>query len=116
MDTFRNVTRQSGGKCIKSLIQSTRDGAVVAICRPGDTMVFKLGTQHAVLTVYPEGTPVEKQLALVCGHEFVQKADLGNAVRLTYCKNGAQSATGDIATTAVSRLLPAFRTLYGQLS
>ena len=45
-------------------------------------MVLKADTQHAVLTVYPEGTSLDKQVALVAEETFEQRCDIGDSVRL----------------------------------
>ena len=39
----------------------------VVVCAPGDIVVFRAGDYHAVITVYPEETPVTEQYALLCG-------------------------------------------------
>ena len=39
----------------------------VVVCAPGGTVVFRAGDYHAVITVYPEETPLIEQYALLCG-------------------------------------------------
>ena len=58
-------------------------------------MVIKAGTQHAVLTVYPEGTCLADQVALVAGETFVQRCDIGHSVRLYYIRNGNAILNGE---------------------
>ena len=43
---------------------------------PGDTVHLKNGTFHAVLTIYPNDTPVDKQLALIIGEHMATKNDI----------------------------------------
>ena len=43
------------------------DCCEVVICDPGDIMIFGEGDYHAVITVYPLGTPIKEQVALICG-------------------------------------------------
>ena len=114
------MTAQNGGDTIKRLLDSCKEskgqrGAVVAICQAGDTMVLKAGTQHAVLTVYPEGTSLDKQVALVAGETFVQRCDVGDSVRLYSYRNGNKKMTGQFCEELNTRLLPAYKRLYPEL-
>ena len=118
---FRSVTALNGGDTIKRLLDSCKEdskgqhGAIVAICNAGDTMVLKAGTQHAVLTVYPEGTSLADQVALVAGETYVQRCDIGDSVRLYYHRNGNAILNGEFCKELDLRLLPAYRNLYPEL-
>ena len=43
------------------------DCCEVVICAPGDIIIFGVGDYHAVITVYPLVTPINEQVALICG-------------------------------------------------
>ena len=106
------MTRQCGGDTVESLIDSCNHGAVIGICLPGDTIVLKTGTQHAVLTVYPEGTSIDRQVALVAGVTFIQKSDLGETIRLGHYRNGSQRMVGGFSTMIYERVFPAYTSLF----
>ncbi len=45
-------------------------GVEVIVALPGDTVVFRSSDCHAVITVYPKGTVIDEQYAIVHGNFF----------------------------------------------
>jgi len=62
---------------IKSALTKGKEGILkameeksceVIIALPGDLVIFRAGDRHAVLTVYPLGTPIKGQYAFLLGN------------------------------------------------
>ncbi len=54
----------------------------VIIAAPGETVVFRAGDLDMVLTVYPERTPANEQLAIVNGQQWISRWDLESVHKL----------------------------------
>jgi hypothetical protein len=63
-------------------VVSNEDVDVIFVA-PGETVVFRAGDLHMVLTVYPEGTPANEQLAIVNGKHWISRWDLESGLFYT---------------------------------
>ena len=78
---FQNKFKKA--RSIDQLISSCYEGAQLAICHPGSTMCLGMANFHAVITLYPPNTDIDDQIAMIIGHQYIMKDDIGHTLRMS---------------------------------
>ena len=47
------------------------------------TICLGMATFHSVITLYPAYTKVDEQIAIVIGHQYLMKEDIGDTLRIS---------------------------------
>jgi hypothetical protein len=92
---------------IKRMVEE--NGGQTVILMPGDSIVIRPCTQHAVITVYKQGTAKLDQWAIITGQACVFRNDLVPIVDSFWLRNGGRWKTGQFCIDAATKCLPLFR-------
>lgn len=105
---FREHFTLNPGTTIKGIMNSARTGATVIIQKPGDTVVFRAGTVHAVLTVYPPETQYNDQITMLIFRDFAFADDATACHRLNQTTQIGKASNLSHLNTGMNRQMQMF--------